>query len=540
MYKFSLIVFVLLCAFMANAQYISGVTYPDTTKRIVNDATIPAIRYAHSIKADELRNHLTILASDSLEGRETGQPGIDLAADYISKFLRNLGMKTMPNSASYLQPVAFTYSKWSNLEFVANNEKYRHLWDFLAFPDRNNSLPSLSETEVLFLGYGIDDALYSDYKDKDVKGKVIMINRGEPLNKDSISYVSGTTTPSAWSDADLEQKLKTAKEKGVKLVLIIENDIKKLLEENRRKLLGNYLELGNKTLTPIEDVNHIYISSTIAKSIIGTNEKDVLKARKKMAKGKSEAVTLSTILSIKLAKETTVLEGNNIVGYVEGKTKKDEIIVVSAHYDHLGKRGDEVFNGADDNGSGTSTVMELAQAVMQSTIEGNTPERSIAFVWFCGEEKGLLGSLYYAQNPIFPLDQTVANVNIDMVGRIDDTYKNNPNYVYVIGSDRLSTDLHSINEEVNQKYSQLTLDYTYNSENDPNNYYYRSDHYNFAKNGIPSIFFFNGTHTDYHRTTDDIEKINFDIMANRGKHIFHVIWELANRANRIVVDGEIK
>jgi Peptidase family M28 len=540
MYKFSLIVFVLLCAFMANAQYISGVTYPDTTKRIVNDATIPAIRYAHSIKADELRNHLTILASDSLEGRETGQPGIDLAADYISKFSRNLGMKTMPNSASYLQPVAFTYSKWSNLEFVANNEKYRHLWDFLAFPDRNNSLPSLSETEVLFLGYGIDDALYSDYKDKDVKGKVIMINRGEPLNKDSISYVSGTTTPSAWSDADLEQKLKTAKEKGVKLVLIIENDIKKLLEENRRKLLGNYLELGNKTLTPIEDVNHIYISSTIAKSIIGTNEKDVLKARKKMAKGKSEAVTLSTILSIKLAKETTVLEGNNIVGYVEGKTKKDEIIVVSAHYDHLGKRGDEVFNGADDNGSGTSTVMELAQAVMQSTIEGNTPERSIAFVWFCGEEKGLLGSLYYAQNPIFPLDQTVANVNIDMVGRIDDTYKNNPNYVYVIGSDRLSTDLHSINEEVNQKYSQLTLDYTYNSENDPNNYYYRSDHYNFAKNGIPSIFFFNGTHTDYHRTTDDIEKINFDIMANRGKHIFHVIWELANRANRIVVDGEIK
>lgn len=540
MCKFSLVVFVLLCAFMANAQYISGVTYPDTTKRIVNDATIPAIRYAHSIKPDELRNHLTILASDSLEGRETGQPGIDLAADYISKFLRNLGMKTMPNSASYLQPVAFTYSKWSNLEFVANNEKYRHLWDFLAFPDRNNSLPSLSETEVLFLGYGIDDALYSDYKDKDVKGKVIMINRGEPLNKDSISYISGTTTPSSWSDADLEQKLKTAKGKGVKLVLIIENDIKKLLEENRRKLLGNYLELGNKTLAPIDDVNHIYISSTIAKSIIGTNEKDVLKVRKKMAKGKSDAVTLSTILSIKLAKETTVLEGNNIVGYVEGKTKKDEIIVVSAHYDHLGKRGDEVFNGADDNGSGTSTVMELAQAVMQSTIEGNTPDRSIAFVWFCGEEKGLLGSLYYAQNPIFPLEQTVANVNIDMVGRIDDTYKNNPNYVYVIGSDRLSSDLHSINEDVNQKYSQLTLDYTYNSENDPNNYYYRSDHYNFAKNGIPSIFFFNGTHADYHRTTDDIEKINFDIMASRGKHIFHVIWELANRAKRIVVDGEIK
>lgn len=540
MHKFNIVVIVLFFSVIANAQYISSINKPDTSKAIVNDPTIPAVRYANSIKASELRNHLTILASDSLEGRETGQPGIELAADYISKFLRNLGMKTMPGTSSYLQPVAFTYSKWATLEVMANNEKYRHLWDYLAFPDRNNSLPSLSETEVLFLGYGIDDAKYSDYKNVDVKGKVIMINRGEPINKDSISFISGAKIPSSWSDADLVQKLKTAKEKGVKLVLIIENDIKKLLEENRRKLLGNYLELGNKTLTPIEDVNHIYISSTIAKTIIGTNEKDVIKARKKMAKGKADAVKLDTNLSIKLVKETTVLEGNNIVGFVEGKTKKDEIIIVSAHYDHLGKRGDEVFNGADDNGSGTSTVMELAQAVMQTTIEGNTPDRSIAFVWFCGEEKGLLGSLYYSQNPIFPLDKTVANVNIDMVGRIDDSYKNNPNYVYVIGSDRLSSDLHRINEEVNQRYSQLTLDYTYNSEKDPNNYYYRSDHYNFAKNGVPAIFFFNGTHADYHRTTDDVEKIDFDVMASRGKHIFHVIWEIANRANRIVVDGEIK
>ncbi len=540
MYRYSLVVIVVFLSLRSNAQYISSVNKPDTTKAIINDPNLPSVRYANSIKAEDLRNHLTILASDSLEGRETGQPGIDMAADYITKFLRNLGMKTIPGTSSYLQPVAFTYSKWSTLEVAVNNEKYRHLWDFLAFPDKNNSLPSLSEDEVIFLGYGIDDAKYSDYKNIDIKGKVIMINRGEPIDKDSISYISGSNMPSSWSDKDLAQKLKTAKEKGVKLVLIIENDVKKLLEENRRKLLGNYLELGNTTLAPIEYVNHIHISSTIAKSIIGTNEKKVLKSRKKLAKGKPEVVVLNTILSVKLVKETTVLEGNNIVAYVEGKSKKDEVIIVSAHYDHLGKRGDEVFNGADDNGSGTSSVMELAQAVMQSTIEGNNPDRSVAFVWFCGEEKGLLGSLYYSQNPIFPLTQTVANVNIDMVGRIDDAYKNNPNYVYVIGSDRLSSDLHRINEEVNQKYSQLTLDYTYNSEKDPNNYYYRSDHYNFAKNGIPSIFFFNGTHEDYHRTTDDVEKINFDIMASRGKHIFHVIWELANRKNRIEVDGEIK
>ncbi len=540
MNKYSLLVIVLFLSQIVNAQYISDIHKPDTTKPINKDPQDLSVRYANSIKADELRNHLAILASDSLEGRETGQPGIAMAADYISKYLRNLGMKTIPGTASYLQPVAFTYSKWSTLEVSVNNEKFRHLWDFLAFPDKNNSLPLLSEDEVIFLGYGIDDAKYSDYKNVNVKGKVIMINRGEPLKKDSISYITGSNVPSSWSDADLEQKLKTAKNKGVKLVLIIENDIKKLLEENRRKLLGNYLELGNTTLVPIEYVNHIHISSTIAKALIGSNEKNIIKARKKLAKGKSEAVNLKSNLTVKLIKETTVLEGNNIVAYVEGKSKKEEIIIVSAHYDHLGKRGDEVFNGADDNGSGSSTIMELAQAMMQSTIENNTPERSVAFIWFCGEEKGLLGSLYYSQNPIFPLDQTVANVNIDMVGRVDDTYTNNPDYIYVIGSDRLSTDLHKINEEVNQKYSQLTLDYTYNSEKDPNNYYYRSDHYNFAKNGIPSIFFFNGTHADYHRTTDDIEKINFDVMASRGKHIFHVIWELANRSNRIEVDGEIK
>lgn len=540
MYKYSLVVIVVFLSLFVKAQYISGISKPDTTKAIVKDPNLPTVRYANSIKADELRNHLNVIASDSLEGRETGQRGIELAADYITKFLRNLGIKTIPGTASYLQPVAFTYSKWSTFELTVNNEKYRHLWDYLVFPDKNNSLPAISEDAIIFLGYGIDDVKYSDYKNVDVKGKVILINRGEPINKDSISYITGSKVSSRWSDEDLAQKLKTAKEKGVKLVLIIENDIKKLLEENRRKLLGNYLELGNTTLKPIEVVNHIHISSTIAKSIIGNNEKNVIKSRKKLAKGKPGYVKLNTSFSLKLVKETTVIEGNNIVAYLEGKNKKDEFLVVSAHYDHLGKRGDEIFNGADDNGSGTSTLMELAQAMMQSTIENNSPERSVAFVWFCGEEKGLLGSLYYSQNPIFALDKTIANVNIDMVGRIDDTYKNNPNYIYVIGSDRLSSDLHKINEDVNQKFSQLTLDYTYNSEKDPNNYYYRSDHYNFAKNGIPSIFFFNGTHADYHRTTDDVDKINFDVMASRGKHIFHVIWELANRVNRIIVDGEIK
>jgi Zn-dependent M28 family amino/carboxypeptidase len=161
-------------------------------------------------------------------------------------------------------------------------------------------------------------------------------------------------------------------------------------------------------------------------------------------------------------------------------------------------------------------------------------------LFFTGEEKGLLGSQYYSENPIYPLENTVADINIDMVGRIDKKYENNPNYVYVIGSDRLSSELHTINEDINKKYSGLSLDYTYNDENDPNRYYYRSDHYNFAKKGIPSIFFFNGTHEDYHQASDTVDKIDFDTMAKRGKQIFHLAWDLANREDRVKVDGKVK
>jgi Zn-dependent M28 family amino/carboxypeptidase len=213
---------------------------------------------------------------------------------------------------------------------------------------------------------------------------------------------------------------------------------------------------------------------------------------------------------------------------------------MSAHYDHLGKRGESIYNGADDNGSGTTTVIEIAQAFADGVKQGIRPRRSMLFLLVTGEEKGLLGSQFYAERPIFPLEKTIVDINVDMVGRVDAKYELNPNYIYVIGSDRLSTDLHKINESVNQEFTQLTMDYTYNSETDPNRYYYRSDHYNFAKNGIPAIFFFNGTHADYHQASDTVEKINFDKMAFVAKHIFHLAYELANRDEMIEVDGVVK
>ncbi len=232
-------------------------------------------------------------------------------------------------------------------------------------------------------------------------------------------------------------------------------------------------------------------------------------------------------------------DSDNIWAFVQGSEKPDEIIVVSAHYDHVGMEYGQIYNGADDNGSGTVAVMELARVFNQAKKKGYSPKRSILFLLLTAEERGLYGSDYYSRNPLYPLENTVVNVNIDMIGRVDNLHTDN-NYIYVIGADRLSSDLHNINEKVNQKYVGLNLDYKYDDRNDPWQIYYRSDHYNFAKHGIPSVFFFNGIHNDYHQPTDTHEKIDFEALTKRAKLIFALTWELANRAERIKVDRDGK
>ena len=153
-----------------------------------------------------------------------------------------------------------------------------------------------------------------------------------------------------------------------------------------------------------------------------------------------------------------------------------------------------------------------------------------------GEEKGLLGSEWYSDQPVFPLTRTVANLNIDMIGRVDEQHADDGRYVYLIGSDKLSTELHAISEAANEAFTQLALDYTYNDPADPNRFYYRSDHYNFAKHNIPVIFYFSGVHEDYHKPGDDVEKIMFDKTAEIGKLVFHTAWQLLNQTDRIRVD----
>ena len=233
-----------------------------------------------------------------------------------------------------------------------------------------------------------------------------------------------------------------------------------------------------------------------------------------------------------------IKDTENVLAYIEGSTIPEEVLVISSHYDHVGiDEEGNIYNGADDDGSGTVAILEIAEAFMEAVEDGYRPKRTILFLNVTGEEKGLVGSRYYNENPVFPLEQTVTNLNIDMIGRIGEGMEDAGDYVYLIGSDRLSTELHELSEAVNDKYLDMNLDYTYNEPDDPNRFYYRSDHYNFAKHDIPIIFYFNGAHEDYHKPTDTPDKIEYDLLSKRAKLIFLTAWEVANRDKRPFVDN---
>jgi len=530
-----LIVFCFIALGNSFGQFVSHIQEPDTSISIITDMEDPRVKFASTITAEDIKAHLSVLASDEFEGRETGEPGNEMAAQYLAKQFAEIGLEK--TNGSYFQNVVFSSTGWTDTEIYVRGQKFKHLWDYLAYPMAFNDMKTFSTDEVMFAGYGIDDLRYSDYKGKSVDGKVVMVYLGEPMMNETTSRLTGTTEMSEWNN-NIDKKLEVAKAKGAKMVLLVSPDLKGFLMENRKYMLGGRLELGDRREEMGNIPAHLYISTTMAEAIMGGKKGKVTKAVRKITKkGKSKVVALSTDFNGQFDNYLNLLEGKNVLGFIEGSDLKEELIVVSAHYDHLGKRGNDIFNGADDNGSGTSTVLDIAQAFQLAKDAGNGPRRSMLFLMVTGEEKGLLGSQWYAENPTFPIQNIVADVNVDMIGRIDDEHTD-ANYIYVIGSDRLSTDLHKINEQANNNYTQMVLDYTYNSEEDPNRYYYRSDHYNFAVKGIPAIFFFSGVHKDYHRPSDTIDKILFDKVEKTGCLIFHTTWDLVNRDKRIEVDGE--
>lgn len=547
-----LILALTLCSLLANAQN----KLADVTPRVEDDsptveevATIPeeqnpeiqdeiAMKYAATITAADMKKHLSILASDEYGGRGTGEEGQQKAAKYITGYYQEWSLPAIGEGNSYYHPVPLIEQGWGeDLNISVKKKSYDFLEDFYCFP-RHTSDAGFKNEKVLFLGYGIEDPFYNDYEGVDVRGKTLMVLEGEPVGKDGIHYVSKMDIPSEWS-TNSRKKGRTAREKGAKTLLIVVNDFDDNVDYYENWIKGKSIKLEENIKKRASGMNTIFISKKLANQLLKRNRTNVEKLEKKITEsGKPIHFAVKKKVSVDIKRYAKKIEANNLIGFVEGTDLKDEIIVVTAHYDHIGTIGKNINNGADDNGSGTTTVLEMVEAMVEAQKEGNGPRRSVLFMHVTAEEKGLLGSQYYANNnPLFPLKQTVACVNTDMIGRKDDKHTDH-NYIYVIGSDKLSSELHDINERMNTLYTKLNLDYTYNDENDPNRFYYRSDHYNFAEKGIPSIFYFNGTHADYHKPTDTVDKINFEAMEKRGRLIFHTVWQLANQDKRIEVDKQ--
>ncbi len=479
--------------------------------------------YVESITEADLKKHLYTYASDEFEGRETGQPGQKKAVEYLKAYYQKLGIPAAKGGDDYLQKVPLEVMKLPVGSITINEKAFELGEEFLTFSSNQGSYD-----EIVYVGYGIEEGNYSDYKNVDVAGKLILVKAGEPKKEDGTYVLSGTTETSSWSNMSeaIEKRNTLAKTKGAKGILYLDTQ-----NYPRFKRYFEYMKLNDSGQMSIKDEEadgffQIYLTDGMAQGIL-----------EDIADNSTPAV-LSKSVKVDLKAANEQVDSENVAAVLKGSKKPDEYVIISSHLDHIGIAADgQINNGADDDGSGTVGLLEIAEAFKKAADAGHGPERSIVFLHVTGEEKGLLGSQYYTdQEPLFPLAQTVANLNIDMIGRIDPKREGDRNYIYLIGSDKLSTELHELSEAVNEKYMNIELDYKYNDENDPNRFYYRSDHYNFAKNNIPIIFYFNGTHDDYHRPGDTPDKINYDLLENRSRLVFHTAWEVANREARLIVD----
>jgi hypothetical protein len=488
-------------------------------------------KYQAVIDKESLRNNLTVLASDEYEGRETGKKGQQMAAQYIAGKFESYGLKSPEGIEGYYQKIPLVENILAQRLLEVNQTSYSLEKDFYFSRDFNSSLEMISN-EIVFAGYGIKNDKRDDYGNINIQGKVILVFSGEPTTSKGMSWLTMKNEKSEWSKA--KYKIDYLRKQNPALILYVDENFKENSLKSSQHLKGNLkIEGEQSTVAPV-----IYISDAIANNLLKPNKKSVAKFKGLLDKTglPNKAFILKSTLKTNIQFVHQKVPGENVLGYIEGSDLKDELLVITAHYDHIGIIDGKVYNGADDDASGTSAVIEMAKAFAIAKQNGEGPRRSILFMTFAGEEKGLLGSKYYSAHPVFPLKNTVANLNIDMIGRIDDKHLTDTNYVYIIGSDKLSTSLHQINEDANAKYTKLNLDYTYNDPKDPNRFYYRSDHYNFAKHNIPIIFYFNGSHIDYHQETDEISKISFDLLTKRTKLIFYTAWEIANRDERVKVD----
>ncbi len=531
-------------------------------------------KYQASITAEDLAAHLYFFASDFFEGRETGMRGQKLAAEYLAGQYRKMGLSPKGNSANgnprspgaFLQKFPLYGSSFDKAELTVGGKT--HAFGGNATDGSFMTMlggEGAASGSVVFAGYGIgDDALgYNDMAALTASGisytgKWVMILADEPMTAADKSLLpTEGNALSKWTTGRFD-KLRPffGAENAPAGVLVVGDLSPRQIGSIRDAAMaaanapaaGGGLSLDPPTGAgrPNRFPTVLSISAELANAIIASSGKTVEGIKSAIDSSLEPTVfEVPGIVSTKVSNKQFEASTENVLAYIEGSDPvlKDQFVVVSSHYDHIGMRPDPVDginNGADDDGSGTVSVLEIAEAFMKAKADGFGPRRSILFLNVTGEEKGLLGSQYYTdRDPIVPLENIVTDLNIDMVGRIDPTHPGpNSEYVYIIGSNLVSQELHDINIRVNEMIgTELDLNERFNSKDDPNQFYRRSDHWNFGKHNIPFIFFFTGTHEDYHGVDDEPEKIGYERMARIAQVIFGTAWQVANQDTPPKVSG---
>jgi hypothetical protein len=477
-----------------------------------------ALRYAATITEAGLRTHLEIIAGDEYQGRDTGKEGQKMAAAYLREQFISYGIPPVPAEDpdaivdGYYQPFRLIEEGSGSIAVEAGGRRLEFMKELIYFNEFLDGDRTVEQ--ILFLGDGRD---MTPVQNGDV---VLVVDDGVD---DMVPFMGR-----------VQSLAEQARGKGAAILLISSPRTAELREELGHFITGSRMRLADQEQRMPRAGMQTIIIDREASPTLFQGRKPVRVDRLKRGRKVPAAFTL------RHTPQRQEVISENVLAYIEGGDKRDELVIITAHYDHIGVANGEIYNGADDDGSGTVALIEIAQAFAIAKQEGNGTRRSVLVMPVSAEEKGLLGSRYYSDNPVFPLENSVANLNIDMIGRTDSVHAGGEPYVYVIGSDRLSTDLHDINETANETYTRLQLDYTFNAEDDPNKFYYRSDHYNFARKGVPAIFYFNGVHEDYHQPTDTVDKIEFDRLHQRTLLVFHTAWILANREDRIRVDKPVR
>jgi hypothetical protein len=486
-----------------------------------------------AIQPENMKAILTFLAADELEGREAGHRGLDVAAKFLESQYRLAGLTPAPGQLSMLQQFLIQESKFNPASTIAIHKKekdqdtvqgFTFLRDFI--PMGRITQSCRIEAPVVFAGFGFknEERGYNDFKGIKPAGKILLLLSGTP------QFEAGAKTFTIRPDRfrGARQKAKQARDAdAVALLVVMDNAIP------REQYLNFWRDHSTvKLLDDPDELPHIYITQTLADSLLRPSGWSVESLKSKIVENQAphSFEIRMTRLTLDLRIDSQIKTTQNVVAYLEGSDPllKHEVVAFGAHYDHIGvdSTGD-AFNGADDDGSGTTGILEIARAFAANP---NRPRRSLLFVSHTAEEKGLLGSRYYTDHPLVPLENTVAQLNVDMIGR------NDTNSVYIIGSDFLSRELHEINEAANATIG-MQFDYKFNDKEDPNRFYYRSDHYNYARRGIPIIFYFSGVHEDYHKPSDTVDKINFEKMAKVARLIYLTGWYIADREARLKIDG---